>query len=64
MAKSRHNDGKMKKIASGGSVRVVSGNKNVLSEAQDEKTRTNLPIAGGLSGSHKALGRKRGGGCK
>jgi hypothetical protein len=60
----RHNTGKMKKIPTGGNVRHGNGagNKNVLSEAQDTKTKTNLPIAGGLSG--KGLARKRGGKCK
>jgi hypothetical protein len=58
----RHNTGKMKKIATGGDVRTVAGNKNVIREAQDTKNKTNLPIAGALSG--KGIGRKRGGGCK
>ncbi len=52
------NSGKFSKIPTGGSVRTVAGNKNVLREAQSTETKKNLPIDSGLAGH--GLGRKRG----
>ena len=53
---------KMTKISTGGTVRTLSGNKNVLREAQSTETKKNIPSEGGLSGN--GIGRKRGGSCK